>query len=142
MNFITTSSIGAAALSWAIVLVSGSELVIKSSIPAPIEGGGIAPESVKPGHAVIVDWKIIKRTDCKGQNSRVWNGMNGFHMTEGFQPTTLPTSGNWREYHVETLIPQLAPSGNLSLSIVGFYQCPGSAKQEFELGPVVMKVVR
>ena len=140
MNVMGLSTIGAAALSWAMVFVTGSEVWLSRNTPAPIEGRAASPGRVVAGVVAIVDWEIVKRTDCKGQNARVWVGENGFHLAEAYRPTGLPTSNDWRVYHIETEIPHLAPPGELLLSIEGYYQCPGSQRQDFTLGPVKMEV--
>jgi hypothetical protein len=141
MNVMGLSTIGAAALSWSLVFISGSEAWLSHFTPAPIEGRAIAPQTVIAGALTIIDWRIVKRTDCKGQNARVWVGESGFHLAEAYRPTGLPTSNDWKTYHIETEIPDLAPPGKLTLSIEGFYQCPGSQRQDFTLGPVHMEVV-
>lgn len=140
MNVMGLSTIGAAALSWSLVFINGSEVWLSRFTPAPIEGRAISPGDVVAGATAIVDWQIVKRTDCKGQGARVWVGESGFHLAEAYRPTGLPTSNDWRTYHIETEIPDLAPPGALTLSIEGFYQCPGSNRQNFTLGPVLMEV--
>lgn len=140
MNTMGLSAVGAAALSWGLVLVNGSEVWLSRVTPAPIEGRATSPGVVVAGDTAVIDWEIVKRTDCKGQNARVWVGANGFHLAEAFRPTGLPTSDDWRKYRIETEIPDLAPPGELMLSIEGFYQCQGSERQTFTLGPVLMEV--
>lgn len=114
---------------------------ISNAVPAPIEGSAVGPDNVRAGSVAMVTWQIVKRIDCAGFNSRVWDGEDGFHITEALTPTGLPTSDSVRTYVIPTDIPQLAPNGDLSLTIKGFYDCPNARKEHFTLGPVKMNVI-
>jgi hypothetical protein len=113
--------------------------------PDPIEGyATIESSDVVAGETVDVKWAIIKRTDCGGQNSRVWNGLRGFHVSEVMRATGIPKSDGLRVYVIPTKVPQGSPEGELHLEVTGFYQCPGSEPQSFRLptdGPLVLNVV-
>jgi hypothetical protein len=115
--------------------------VLASATPPPIEGVGFGPDTVTAGEVVLVRWQITKRTDCPGENARVWAGAHDFSLHEPLGPTTLPATGKLEVYPVQTKIPQSAPAGTLRLSVRGFYQCPGTERIEFSLGPVTMEVV-
>jgi len=114
--------------------------------PDPIEGyANIESNDVVAGETVDIKWAIAKRTDCGGQNGRVWNGLHGFHVSEVMRATGIPQSDGLRVYVIPTKVPQGAPDGELQLKISGFYQCPGSDPQHFTLptdGPLVLNVVR
>lgn len=120
--------------------IGGATVAIEKLTPPPIEGYATTQEKVWPGGTVWVKWKIVKRTDCPGVNSRVWRGENGFEITEESKPTELPVSIDWRAYDIVTEIPKLAPPGHLALTIEGEYRCPGADAVEFSLGPVLMEV--
>ena len=113
--------------------------------PDPIEGyAHVGRADVTAGETVDVEWSIIKRTDCGGQNGRVWDGDRGFHVSEVMMPSGIPQSEGLRVYVIPTKVPQGAPDGELRLKISGFYQCPGSDPQHFTLptdGPLVLNVV-
>lgn len=131
-----------AVLSFTMVGVEGVSLVAGGVLPAAIEGKG----EVRGGHEVvagevaIVDWTIIKRTDCAGQNSRNWFGAAGFELREPIGATKLPQSDDYRTYEIETKIPEYAPVGPLTLVISGHYECVPGQKIPFELDPVGMVV--
>jgi len=119
---------------------TGGQVALVHLAPPQIEGKGRVAGPVSPGSIVAVDWTIIKRTNCPGVNARVWQGQNGFHLTEEFRPAALPQTTNPTSYRIETRVPDLAPPGDLSMTIEGVYQCPGGAKFSFSLGPVNMVV--
>lgn len=131
-------------LAAALVLSDGAHGFISAYIeknsPPPIEGTAIAPEFVQAGETVLIDWEIIKRTDCPGVNTRVWQGSNGFYLSEPRGATTLPVTSAPKLYSIQTAIPVLAPPGPLSLSIEGTYRCRHDGEHTFTLGPVVMEV--
>ena len=132
--------IATALVQWTLTGFTGVKGVASTVIPPAIEGGGYLPEYVTPGDLVLATWTLHKRTDCPGENSRVWNGAGGFHITEPTRPTTLPITATPETYPIPTEIPELAPIGELSLSIVGWYQCPGAAREAFEIGPLTTTV--
>ena len=105
------------------------------------DGAGAVEGPVGAGDSVLVTWTISKRTSCPGENWRVWSGEHGFAMSEPAGPTTLPTSIEPRTYRIPTQIPDQAPPGDLRLRIVGFYQCIGSPRVNWELGPVEFIVI-
>lgn len=116
------------------------ETVTGSVFPPAIEGRGYYEEIVNPGETVLVTWELVKRTGCPGENHRVWVGENGFTMTESVGPTTLPMTEDFVTYSIPTQIPDQAPEGLLELTVVGYYQCIGSPRSNFELGPVEFTV--
>ena len=127
---------GAAGLSITFSVNDVAHEVIGAATPPPIEGSATIPETVVAGETYLVDWLLNKRTACPGGNSRVWNGADGFHLTEQEKPTSLPSDGVLRSYSIPTKIPEYAPSGALALSIEAWYQCPGSERVSVTLGPV------
>ena len=133
-------TIATAAVSIAIAGVSGVNTVAKFTSPPAIEGVGVYMKPVIAGETVIIDWTITKRVDCPGELSRVWAGDNGFYMVEPQRKSGLPTTDAPREYHIQTKVPELAPAGNLLLSIKGVYTCERGSIP-FELGPVSLEVV-
>lgn len=108
--------------------------------PPAIEGSGAYDAPVTAGDTVLVQWTVTKRTACPGENHRVWFGENGFTMTEPVGPTTLPMTRDPTTYNIPTLIPEQAPQGDLELTIEGYFQCVGSPRVNWELGPVVFTV--
>lgn len=109
--------------------------------PPPIEGVGIYGAPVHPGETVLVEWSLIKRTGCDGVNARVWDGADGFHLSEPLRPTGVSPGGERQiKASIPTEIPDTAPSGKLTLRIVGTY-CPDTDPTPFTLGPVVFEVV-
>lgn len=131
----------AAALSGSLAIFNGGQVALRSLTPPPIEGFAFAPDTVKAGEDVLVYWTIIKRTDCPGENARVFQGEGGFLHRDPLGETRLPQSDTPNRYAIQTSIPNDAPIGDLSLSIEGFYQCQNAEKRPFVLGPVRMQVV-
>lgn len=113
---------------------------LSNKLPPPIEGTGAASTSARPGGSVIVDWIIIKRTDCPGQSGRVWSSEDGFAMNEPMTTTALPTTTEPKHYKIPTAIPSEVTDDNVTLRIKGWYDCPNSPREYFELGPVVIEV--
>lgn len=124
-----------------LMLQSGYEAAITLTNAGKVTGAGVLSEPVRAGDEALVEWVIHKQTDCPGWNSRVWNGQNGFHLTEEKMPTTLPRTSSAREYIIPTKVPGYAPPGELSLTIVGEYICPGHDPYPFNLGPVSIEVL-
>lgn len=135
------SLIVGAALSAAFALADGVQTIAYVMNRGMIDGeGSYTGPHVAPSDEVVVGWDIRKTTDCPGWNSRVWTGADGFHVTEAKMPTTLPASSEWRSYQIPTTIPELAPAGELTLEIVGAYQCGKGEEHPFRLGPVAFVV--
>jgi len=132
--FTHTAAIAAGAITFVAAYTASDAL-----LPPPIEGVGRYESPVRAGEAVLVEWDLVKRTDCPGFTSRVWDGERNYHLTEPAQRTTLPAHSI--ERRIETKIPELVPVGELRLTIVGVYQCAGGRKQAFTLGPVSFEVV-
>ncbi len=107
--------------------------------PVLIEGVGTAPAEVRAGERYIFKWVIDKNTDCGGETSRAWFGASNFQLTEATQKTVLPRGRITP--NIETDIPDLAPERDLSLYIVGHFDCR-DGRHEFKLGPVQTKVVK
>lgn len=132
--------IPAAFLSLANMSAEIGGVAVDSLIPPHIEGSGVYSAPVRPGEVAGVEWTLTKRTDCGGENWRVWDGAGGFHITEAARPTGLDKTDGPRRVVVPTQIPRGAPDGTLRLRVVGYYQCPGAARVPFELGPVIFTV--
>jgi hypothetical protein len=128
----------AALLTGLAAVVSGRDAVVSVLTPPLIEGAGAVESPVRPGENVLVTWSIDKRTDCPGLTSRVWHGEEGFQLTEPVQITALPKGQ--AIYHIQTLVPTMAPPGHLTLKIKGHFECPGAAPVAFALAPVHMEV--
>lgn len=109
-------------------------------LPPPIEGTGAARSVAYPSQSVIIDWMIIKRTDCEGQSGRVWSSDDGFAMNEPMTTTALPTTTEPRHYKIPTLVPSEVTDDNVTLRIKGWYDCPNAPREYFELGPVFIEV--
>ncbi len=138
----TEHLIGIAGLAIATSLFStATRVVVDIAVPPPIEGQGDAPDRVTAGSVVPIWWSITKRTECAGESARVWNGTDGFFLQEPLGPTNLPASTTPKVYTTPTHVPLYAPPGRLTVSIDGFYECPGQPKVYFTLGPVSMEVV-
>lgn len=127
--------------SLSLAAVQGVDDFVARTFPPPIEGAGQVEGPVVAGDVAMVSWTITKRTECPGENWRVWSGEAGFSMSEPAGPTTLPTSIEPRTYRIPTQIPDQAPPGDLQLRIVGHYQCIGSPRVNWELGPVEFTVI-
>lgn len=141
MNF--TMNMGllmAGSVAWSGVMVESAGLFLSATTPPPIEGSGVVQGTPIPGSPVLVEWSIVKRTDCPGKNSRVWDGQNGFHLTEELRATGLPTSEERRLYEIQTAVPAMAPPGDMTLTIRGYYLCPGASEVWFKMGPVEMEI--
>ena len=124
----------------AIASLNGFGIVSDKLAAPPIEGYASRVTPVVAGQAILAYWNIIKRTDCPGVQSRVWDGEGGFSMVEPLRKTTLKGNGIWTKYRIQTDIPSLAPVGGLDLYIKGYYDC-GDGPIEFSLGPLELVVV-
>lgn len=120
--------------------IMGAKVLVDAKLPPAVEGSGYFSGTAMPGESIPVLWQIVKRTECPGLNSRSWDGEDGFHITETLKPTSLPTTDGFVEYLIETKVPDLAPPGELRLTIKGWYECPGADKEPFTLGPVLIMV--
>lgn len=139
LMFWTKATMIAGAGAVAFMTLDSGHRAVQVLTEAPlIEGVGIAPAEVHAGDTVLVEWDIVKRTDCPGYSSRVWSGESGFQLTEPVQASGLPVGS--ATYEIQTGIPRLAPEGPLSLEIVGHYDCEGREPWHFRLGPVEMMV--
>lgn len=127
-----------AAVSAMLAIAEGREAFTALTSKPLIDGIGVYAETVTAGETVPVHWVIEKDTDCEGVTSRVWNG-EGFFWSEPQQSTALPM-GSWSG-DIQTKIPVLAPSGNLELTIKGYFECPGEARRYFSLTPVEFEVM-
>lgn len=140
MGFTKITAMISAAASLALAAYQGNETVNYVMNANMITGTGVySGDPLRPGEYGIVDWALVKRTDCPGWNTRIWRGENGFYVVEPKMPTTLPKSEEPKSYAIETKIPELAPPGVLKLSIVGQYECETSV-HNFTLGPVEIPV--
>lgn len=136
---LTNATAAVLALSAAgLAAVSSRDAVVTVMTPTMIEGRGSVSDPVQAGERVLVTWVIDKRTQCPGLTSRVWHGEGGFQLTEPVQIAALPEGSG--TYQIETAVPALAPSGDLTLTIKGHFECPGAAPIAFALEPVVMEV--
>lgn len=112
------------------------------STPPGISGTGLPRGEVRAGDTTIIHWTLVKTTDCEGTASRVWRGEDGFYVVEPRKITALPTNPNPVDYSIETTIPELAPAGDLTLEIIGSYNCGDLlGERNFSLGPVHITVV-
>lgn len=104
-----------------------------------ITGSAVYADTVTAGEVVQIPWTFHKRSECDGENSRVWSGAGGFHLTEAAKRNSLPTSDEPIRPVIPTRIPEWAPAGRLELHIVG--ECiRGQSRERFSLGPVVFNV--
>jgi len=118
--------------------IEGVETAKTVFSPPIIDAVAIAPGQVSAGDEIVIEWDIIKRTSCPGYSSRVWEGANGFHLSEPVQAASIPEGRG--VYSIPTLIPHLAPAGDLRLSIKGHFDCDGREPEYFRLGPVTMTI--
>lgn len=119
---------------------SGVNLVkLKISEPL-IEGWAVRTTPVRAGEEIRLEWNITKRTDCHGSVGRVWEGSDGFRATEVKRLAALPNTNTETKYRVPTIIPALAPTGVLTLTVKGYYDCKGGRKY-WALRPVDMVVI-
>lgn len=117
-----------------------ADLVIGDSLPPPIEGVGAVRGTVKAGETVTVDWIITKRTSCNGVSGRYWSTENGFSMNEPLKATALPVTLGPASYKIPTKIPSEVKGSEVTLEIIGWYECPNDDKEYFRLGPVVIQL--
>lgn len=134
------SVIGSAVTSVCMALYSAATYTYYATMPAPIEGFATVSEELMPGETKVIYWQIWKRVNCPGTAVRVWRGENGFEQRGAIRPTTLPVTEGFQPFAVETTIPLHAPPGYLRLNVEGWYDCPGSKKLGFDLGPVIITV--
>ena len=112
-----------------------------STSPA-ISGMGVVGDPVTAGTVTTVEWTLVKEVDCPGTSSRIWRGQDGFYVVESKTITALPLNPEPVVYSIETRIPFMAPAGDLTLEILGSYDCGGIlGAREFTLGPVHINVI-
>lgn len=128
-------------MAFGLVLTAWNGLdLVKEHISKPlVEGWAVRMTPVTAGDVELLEWVIIKRTDCPGVTGRVWNGEDGFYMVEPLRKTALPMNEEKQTYRISTEIPSLAPAGYLQLTIKGHYDCGGDVT-EYTLGPVELIV--
>ena len=120
----------------ALAAINITQDVSEALTPPPIEGKGVVYETGHPGQNIMVEWTLVKRTECPGQAGRVWDGENNFHLAEVMRPTGISATYEETVYNIPTDIPEMIPPGHAGLKIKGYYQCEGEKKQNFTLGPV------
>lgn len=135
-------SIGIMALSVATFGVQAVRVPIERMTPPALEGSATVDFPVHAGQTITVPWLITKRVNCQGATARVWSGQSGFSMTEPFRPSSLPAVEGPVNYAIQTTIPVLAPVGAIELRVVGYFECPKQDRLWWEIGPVVMEVVK
>ena len=112
------------------------------STPPGISGVGVSHSAVRAGDDTVIEWTLTKEVDCPGTSSRVWRGKDGFYIVEPRTITALPINLEPVVYSIETTIPTLAPVGELTLEIIGQYNCGDIlGAREFTLGPVHINVI-
>lgn len=141
MNYTSATIVFAAIVQSVTFATEGYFAYERLTTPPPIEGSAVAPEHVRAGETVPVVWSILKRTECPGENGRIWRGENGFFVSEMMRVSGLPVTDEFVQYTIPTTIPDFAPVGPLELEISGFNQCSGQERETFTLGPVFMTVV-
>ena len=120
--------------------VNGFDIYKVKTAPPVIEGHAVYADPVRAGDEMPILWSIRKTTTCPGTLARVWVGVDGFRLAEQTRPAALPETDYFVNYNIQTHIPSLAPPGELSLSIMGQYECDGNQRR-FTLGPVALTVV-
>ena len=115
--------------------ITGVETAVKYTQPPSIEGYASRSSPVRAGETIRLEWNILKRRDCPGGFSRVWEGENGFRLVEANRHSSMPRTKEYKRYRIPTEIPSLAPVGRLDLYINGEYNCPDGV-QYYSLGPV------
>lgn len=120
--------------------VSAVKVPLDKMTPPAVEGSAVVAMPVRPGQTINVPWQITKRVSCNGVSGRVWDGEDGFSMTEPLRPTSLPAEDRPVTYNIQTTIPELAPAGALNLRVAGYFDCPGGNRIWWEIGPVQMVV--
>lgn len=133
------AAIGIAAASIGFATLTGVETAVKYTQPPVIEGYAARVSPVHAGETIRLEWNILKRRDCPGEFSRVWEGENGFHLVEAQRRSSMPRTKEYKRYRIPTEIPSLAPLGRLDLYIKGEYNCPDGV-QYYSLGPVTLIV--
>lgn len=135
----TLLTVGTMVASLGLAALTGLDTARQWVAPMPIEGWAERKTPVMPGQVIRLEWHLTKHVDCPGYASRVWQGENGFYLTETQRATALPSSESEVTYRIPTLIPNLAPSGYLGLSIIGHFDCP-EGKRYYTIGPVELHV--
>lgn len=130
----------ALALSTSFLGMEGAQFIVRGLTPPTITGTASYGPPVRAGDVVLVPWTIDKTQDCPGVNGRVWDGADGFHLSEPQMTTGLKATDGPKEFKIQTDIPRAAPPGALSLRIVGHFDCPNEPREHFALGPVEFTV--
>lgn len=130
----------AAITSMVSALIGGGTLISQRVAEPPVIASASYDKPVMPGETILLGWTIDKRLDCGGQNSRVWDGQDGFHLSEPLMAAGLGKTDGPKKFVIPTKVPRRAPPGALTLSIVGSYDCPGLKPIPFRLGPVNLTV--
>lgn len=104
----------------------------------PISGTGKALAVAHAGEQLPILWDLVKETDCPGYSGRVFEGPNGFYVSEPVQSNGLPRGEIKKIIHTD--IPAFAPVGEIRMYIKGHYDCPNEDPQYFTLGPVLITV--
>lgn len=119
--------------------LDGVDYVKEITTPPPVEGWAERLTPVYAGQSARIEWHIIKRTECPGVAGRVWRGENSFYMVEPYRQAALPMTDGEVIFRIQTQVPDLAPEGDLLLSIEGYYDCP-DGREQYVLGPVELTV--
>ena len=118
------------------VLAFSAMTSLVSYVAGPtISGSAEYSQPVRAGETVLVKWTFHKTGPCPGENSRVWTGERGFHVTEATKRNSLPITDKPFTPVIPTKIPDRAPPGKLTLAIKG--EC---GTLPFTLGPVTFNV--
>ena len=128
-----------ALVSVAAATVSVVSVVQEAAKAPPIVGYAEYSLPVRADEVAMLKWNITKNTDCEGVLGRVWQGEDGFYLSEVQRASGLPEGDG--TYFIPTEIPDGVPAGDLELSIKGFYQCDNNDPDYFTLGPVSLEVV-
>ena len=128
-------------LSMSSVGLEGAKVVVREISERTITGHATYARPVRAGDTVLVSWIIDKRRECPGESGRVWAGVEGFHLSEVHRPTGLNKTDGPQEFMIPTAIPETAPVGELSMKIVGHFDCPNEQREHFTLGPVEFLVL-
>ena len=113
-----------------------------TALAPAIEGYAHAPSMVRAGDLIPVTWTIGRHTDCPAKAANIWTGDHDFSLSEPLVVATWPVTRAPVVQAVATKVPDMAPSGKLTLSVEGEYTCPGQPSVGFSLGPVEMMVVK
>ena len=116
------------------------QAIVLIATPPTITGRASYEPPVRAGDTVLVHWTISKRRECPGENARIWDGPDGYHLAEVQRPAALGKTDGAQEFSIPTRIPDTAPPGDLSMKIIGHFDCPNEPRENFTLGPVKFTV--